>query len=225
MCLADIELRSKNSTSRESYMNFGRDQDFFQRGGKIRAYSSLKLKEGTLHLTSPYRRADDSFNALMQTLKTDPLNRLLTKNMHTYSLRINGMTCGGCAASIQRKLEAIDGINHCEVNFTTELARIKSDSVIHPKQLIDWVRSFGFSVQTEEHRFTVSDKQLDQQLLTSIFDSDQNIVAYQLNPDLQTVTYTALPDADHKSLDQALLALGLLQMNEMVQTLKYVWDF
>ena len=138
--------------------------------------------------------------------------------MQTYSLRINGMTCGGCAASIQRKLEALDGINQCEVNFATESARIKSDSVIHPKQLIDWVRSFGFSVQTEEHRFTVSDKQLDQQLLTSIFDSDQNIVAYQLNPDLQTVTYTALPDADHESLDQALLALGLVQTNEVAQT-------
>ena len=64
----------------------------------------------------------------------------------------------------------------------------------------------------------MSDKQLDQQVLTSIFDSDQNIVAYQLNPDLQTVTYTALPDADHKSLDQALLALGLVQTNEMAQT-------
>ena len=81
-----------------------------------------------------------------------------------------------------------------------------------------WVRSFGFSVQTEEHRFTVSDKQLDQQALTSVFDSDQNIVAYQLNPDLQTISYTALPDADHKSLDQALLALGLVQTNEVAQT-------
>lgn len=128
------------------------------------------------------------------------------------------MTCGGCAASIQRKLEALDGINHCEVNFTTESARIKSDAVIHPKQLIDSVRSFGFSVQTEEHRFTVSEKQVDQQALISIFDSDQNIVAYQLNPDLQTVIYTALPDADHKSLDQALLALGLVQTNEVAQT-------
>ena len=138
--------------------------------------------------------------------------------MQTYSLRINGMTCGGCAASIQRKLEALDGINQCEVNFATESARIKSDAVIHPKQLIEWVRSLGFSVQTEEHRFTASDKQFDQQLLTNLLDNDQNIVAYQLNTQLETISYTALPDADRESLDQALLALGLVQTNEVAQT-------
>ena len=138
--------------------------------------------------------------------------------MQTYSLRINGMTCGGCAASIQRKLEALDGINQCEVNFATESARIKSDAVIHPKQLIDWVRSLGFSVQTEEHRFTASDKQFDRQSLTNLLDNDQNIVAYQLNTQLETISYTALPDADRESLDQALLALGLVQTPEVDQT-------
>ena len=64
----------------------------------------------------------------------------------------------------------------------------------------------------------MSDKQFDQQLLTSLLDNDQNIVAYQLNTDLQTISYTALPDADRESLDQALLALGLVQTNEVAQT-------
>ena len=43
-------------------------------------------------------------------------------------------------------------------------------------------------------------------------------MAYQLNTQLETISYTALPDADRESLDQTLLALGLVQMNEMVQT-------
>ncbi|MBE58792.1 MAG: hypothetical protein CMD66_05225 [Gammaproteobacteria bacterium] len=138
--------------------------------------------------------------------------------MQTYSLRINGMTCGGCAASIQRKLEALDGINQCEVNFATESARIESTAVIHPKQLIEWVRSFGFSVQTEEHRFTVSNTRFDERVLASLFDNDQNIVAYQLNPQLRTVSYTTLPDADHESLDHNLLALSMVQTKEVAQT-------
>ena len=128
------------------------------------------------------------------------------------------MTCGGCAASISRKLEALEDIDQCEVNFTTESARIKSDAVIHPKQLIEWVRSVGFSVQTEEHFFTASHEQFNQQVLTSLFDMDQNIVAYQLNPQLHTVSYTVLPDADHEPLDQALLTLGLVRTNEANQT-------
>ena len=138
--------------------------------------------------------------------------------MQTYSLRINGMTCGGCAASISRKLEALEEINQCEVNFTTESARIKSDSVIHPKQLIEWVRSFGFSVETEEHRFKVPHKGFDQLVLANLFGNDQNVVAYQLNPQIHTVSYTVLPGADHEPLDQALLALGLVRTNEVDRT-------
>ena len=72
MCLADIELRSKNSTCRENYMNFVRDQEFFQRTGKIKRFSFTKIEETLPQLTSLHRRADDSFNALMQTLITDP---------------------------------------------------------------------------------------------------------------------------------------------------------
>jgi len=138
--------------------------------------------------------------------------------MQTYSLRINGMTCGGCAASISRKLEALEDIDQCEVNFTTESARIKSDAVIHPKQLIEWVRSVGFSVQTEEHCFTTSNRQVDQQVLRNLLDTDQNVVAYQLNPQLHTVSYTVLPDSDHEPLDRALLALGLVCTTEVDQT-------
>jgi hypothetical protein len=62
-------------------MNFGRDQDFFQRGGKIKALLFVKNERRFPHSTRPYRRTDDSFNALMQTVNDDPLNRLLTKNI------------------------------------------------------------------------------------------------------------------------------------------------
>ena len=59
--------------------------------------------------------------------------------MHGYSLQIQGMTCGGCAASVQRKLDALEDIVSCEVNFATETARIESQEALKPKQLIDWI--------------------------------------------------------------------------------------
>ena len=82
--------------------------------------------------------------------------------MQTYSIQIKGMTCGGCASSVQRKLEALPEISQCEVNFATESARIDSAQILHPKQIIDWVRSFGFSVQTEHQVFRASNDQFDE---------------------------------------------------------------
>ena len=78
-------------------------------------------------------------------------------SMYSYSLQIQGMTCGGCAASVQRKLDALEDIVSCEVNFATETARIESQEALKPKQPIQWIRSIGVSVQTEQQRFQATD--------------------------------------------------------------------
>ena len=75
------------------------------------------------------------------------------------------MTCGGCASSVQRKLEALPEISQCEVNFATESARIGSAQILHPKQIIDWVRSFGFSVKLDKV-FRASNDQFDDKAIS-----------------------------------------------------------
>ena len=116
--------------------------------------------------------------------------------MHHYSLQIKGMTCGGCAASVQKKLEALPDIDACEVNFATESARIGSQTPLHPKQLIDWVRTFGFSVQTSNQVFKTSDAQLDEKALQNLLANNPNVVAFQLNRELKSIDFTTLPDAN-----------------------------
>jgi Cu+-exporting ATPase len=132
--------------------------------------------------------------------------------MHHYSLQIKGMTCGGCAASVQKKLEALPDIDSCEVNFATESARIGSQTPLHPKQLIDWVRTFGFSVQTWHQVFKTSDAQLDEKALQNLLANDPNVVAFQLNRELKSIDFTTLPDANTRELREALEALGLSQV-------------
>ncbi|NCV52397.1 MAG: heavy metal translocating P-type ATPase, partial [Gammaproteobacteria bacterium] len=132
--------------------------------------------------------------------------------MHHYSLQIKGMTCGGCAASVQRKLEARPEIDVCEVNFATESARIGSQTTLHPKQLIDWVRTFGFSVQTAHHLFRASENQFDHQALQRLLENDPQVVAFQLNPELKSIDFTTLPDANTRELKEALETLGLSEV-------------
>ena len=132
--------------------------------------------------------------------------------MHHYSLQIKGMTCGGCAASVQRKLEALPEIDACEVNFATESARIGSQTTLHPKQLIGWVRTFGFSVQTAHQVFRATDAQLDAKALQSLLEADPQVVTFQLNRELKIIDFTTLPDANTLELKEALQALGFNQV-------------
>ncbi|MGB0359718.1 MAG: heavy metal translocating P-type ATPase, partial [Litorivicinaceae bacterium] len=132
--------------------------------------------------------------------------------MHHYSLQIKGMTCGGCAASVQRKLEALPEVDACEVNFATESARLTSKTTLYPKQLIDWIRTFGFSVQTAHHLFRASEYPFDKQALQTLLENDPQVIGFQLNPELKSIDFTTLPDANTRELKEALETLGLSEV-------------
>ena len=132
--------------------------------------------------------------------------------MHHYNLQIKGMTCGGCAASVQRKLEARSEIDSCVVNFATESARIESHKTLHPKQIIDWIRVIGFSVQTQHQRFRGSSYQFNDNDLISLLESDPHVIDFQLNPELQRLDFTTLPDVNTIALNQALKEYGFIEV-------------
>ena len=115
--------------------------------------------------------------------------------MHHYVLQIKGMTCAGCAASVQRKLEARSEIESCVVNFATESARIECHKTLHPKSLIDWIRRIGFSVQTQHQIFRGCSDQFNDNDLKSLLESDPHVIGFQLNPQLQRLDFTTPPPA------------------------------
>lgn len=131
--------------------------------------------------------------------------------MHSYLIQIQGMTCGGCAASVQRKLDSLDEIVSCEVNFVTETARIESRNAVKPKQLIDWIHSFGFSVRTDHQRFQAADDKFDQKSLEEILTTCPEVVSYQINYPLKTLDYNTLPNANDRVLQDQLTSQGLVK--------------
>lgn len=67
----------------------------------------------------------------------------------TTRLRIEGMTCGGCAASVERALASVEGVKHARVNLATEVATVEWHSPQSDQaSLIRAVRAVGYDADT-----------------------------------------------------------------------------
>lgn len=58
-------------------------------------------------------------------------------------LHVTGMSCGGCAASLQKALASQPGVIHVEVDFTSATARVEGE--IERAALIALVEAQGFN--------------------------------------------------------------------------------
>jgi len=64
-------------------------------------------------------------------------------------LRIEGMTCGGCVARVERALQSVDGVARARVNLTTEVATVEAAKTAPNRQaLIEAVRRAGYDADT-----------------------------------------------------------------------------
>jgi P-type Cu+ transporter len=66
------------------------------------------------------------------------------------SLSISGMTCAACAARVEKKLNALDGVV-AAVNFATERAHVRAPGSIPPRRLIEAVEQAGYGAEQLVH--------------------------------------------------------------------------
>ena len=65
------------------------------------------------------------------------------------TLPITGMTCANCAASIERGLKKLEGVNHSNINFASEQAAVSFDPQrVRLKDIVENIRNSGYSVAT-----------------------------------------------------------------------------
>ena len=63
----------------------------------------------------------------------------------TVTLRVKGMTCGGCATSVEKALKATDGVMEVHVSFERGRAIVKyDDQKVTVDKLREVVQSTGF---------------------------------------------------------------------------------
>jgi len=67
------------------------------------------------------------------------------------SLRISGMSCASCAATIEKALRRLDGVKSANVNFATERATVEYDpALVSVFDLRKTIRDVGYEVVSEE---------------------------------------------------------------------------
>ncbi|MBC6440569.1 MAG: copper-translocating P-type ATPase [Rhodospirillales bacterium] len=66
----------------------------------------------------------------------------------TLNITIDGMTCAGCVAKVERTLLAVPGVGLAEVNLATHRARVTADGALVPRDgVFDAVRGLGYEVE------------------------------------------------------------------------------
>ena len=66
------------------------------------------------------------------------------------TLPISGMSCAACAARIERKLRALEGVSDAQVNLAAHTALITHDAATAPvPRIVDAVREAGYDVPSE----------------------------------------------------------------------------
>jgi copper chaperone len=67
--------------------------------------------------------------------------------METTTIKIRGMTCGGCVASVQRVLKALDGVENVDVSLKQEQATVQYVAGrVDPTRLRSAIEGAGFEV-------------------------------------------------------------------------------
>lgn len=73
----------------------------------------------------------------------------------TIELALGGMTCASCANHIEKKLNRLDGVS-AEVNYATEVARVRAPQGYDPTQLIAAVEAAGYRATLRTPQFAAS---------------------------------------------------------------------
>jgi copper chaperone CopZ len=65
----------------------------------------------------------------------------------TLNMTVNGMTCGNCARSVERKLTATPGVTKVDVDLDAARATVEYDTgLVKPEVLAAAVRELGYEV-------------------------------------------------------------------------------
>ena len=75
----------------------------------------------------------------------------VTATTRAVTIRVEGMHCGGCASSVEKKLKATPGVEEARVSFEKGEAWVKfDDSKVSEAQLREAINSIGYkAVETK----------------------------------------------------------------------------
>ncbi len=95
--------------------------------------------------------ASETENTVTEMSEVDPGDAEVIPASLTTSLKINGMTCGGCENSVKGALNDVEGVESCDVSWKDKNGVIEYDpEAITPQYLADFVTGMGFPASVDE---------------------------------------------------------------------------
>ncbi|WP_294822994.1 heavy-metal-associated domain-containing protein [uncultured Flavobacterium sp.] len=115
-------------------MNFAKKLSLIALSAVLFASCNDKSKDGTIENTDADSTAVDS-----------TMQKETAANLETASFKIDGMTCPmGCAATIEKKLAALDGVENAKVDFENKTATVSFDTAQQtPETLVETVEKIA----------------------------------------------------------------------------------
>lgn len=81
----------------------------------------------------------------------------MSQNKHQESLNVEGMHCASCANTIKRKLEKLDGVESCVVNYGTEKVKIEFDpSKVSVQEMNQEIKKLGYALSSSGARASLA---------------------------------------------------------------------
>jgi len=97
----------------------------------------------------------------MTSPKPSPKASPVPKGNEPVSIPVIGMTCAACAGRIERKLQAVPGVESVNVNFAMERATMNVDSSRAPlSKIVEAIRDAGYDARAARVRIPIRELQL-----------------------------------------------------------------
>lgn len=110
---------------------------------KLGLAGSLALGGGSTHETSP--------PAIMVEAPAATVPSAVRAVPKVATIKVEGMTCGGCAIGVRKALQKLDGVAVAEVSYEEQRAVVTYDpSKVSTDKLLAAVRAFGYKAALVE---------------------------------------------------------------------------
>jgi copper chaperone CopZ len=92
------------------------------------------------------------FGLIFGSSSTSSTTATADRDQHQIVLKVDGMTCEGCAATVQQSLRKVPGVTHVEVEYARSEAVVTADACrpLSPDSLIRAVRDAGYDAQVKK---------------------------------------------------------------------------
>lgn len=125
--------------------------------------------------------------AIVEDCGFDAQIELSSGNTST-TLRVTGMTCGACSASVTEALEKIPGVQKASVSLMTESAVVQHSTEVSPGSLRDVIEDCGFSTEIDTTPDAVAEEEVHLQIHGLNEDSDLQTLQYNVEAALSEIS-------------------------------------